>query len=359
MKSSDHNIDPGLFSMLESLRAVPERNMQTANRSRDKFLTQVEKTQLPEMKDPFVLLREKIFNNLNHREQPRRYSMKPVLILIIVIIMLFGSVGGVAYAAQDSLPGQPLYTIKMYSEDIQESLSADPADKALLETSFIRRRFLEMDRIEQSGDDVPQQVFDRLDSQLKQVYAISAGLDDPDLVRTLQRFELVLTEGSEIIAPKTQLASRLMHNNTFQQYIEAQHRLVLEGLQDTDAYRKRLRSGRPDEMPAPPKETAGDILQQRDQLREEDQQRDQLRIHQTSAPTEEPTPVGTEEPEPTVAPQLTPQGQPTSQSQQIQQQNQEQEQKQQRNKGDSQQSDGKNDGGGASGGGSGNGGGKP
>jgi len=362
MNPSHENIDPRVLSLLESIRYVPDRNPQLAGQARQKFLAQARTMEPSTSKDVIMLLKEKIFPSVNLGSPARRLAFKPILITLIVALMLFGSVSGVAFAAQDSLPGQPLYPIKWITEDIRANMSGDPTEKALLETAFVQTRFMEMKAIDQEGADVPLQVIERLNLQLQNVLDTSARLDEANMVRILNRMELVLREGDEIIIPTQNLATKEMNGATLQQYVEYQHRLVQEGVQNPDDFRKRYYGGSLDDQSTQPEEQTGDRLQDRDRIQDEDRQRQQLHLQQTSVAAEEiPAEEQTQQPESTSIPELTPQPQSTAMPQQTPQQLQiqEREQEQQRNQNQSGNSGkGNSDDGGSGGGGGGGGSGK-
>ncbi len=61
-------------------------------------------------------LEEKI-NRLEQKKQ-NFYFFRPVAFAALLIIFLTGSFAGLAQASQDSLPGEPLYSVKRVSENI-------------------------------------------------------------------------------------------------------------------------------------------------------------------------------------------------------------------------------------------------
>lgn len=344
MNQNHENIDPQVFSLLENLRFVPDRDTRRASQTREIFLGRARSIKLNVKKDGLTRMKEKIFSSTNLGAQPRRMVYKPLLISLIVILMLFGSVSGVAFAAQDSLPGQTLYPVKLLSEDVRLNLTGNPQDKMLLETSFVQRRFAEMATIDQEGVDVPQQVLERLNLQLENVFEGTIDVDNPALVQVLSQVETALNAGDGIVERGSKLTTRQIQGATFQQYMEAQHRLVSEGLQNPDGFRNRLRNGAPDGQSSEPDDQPGDGTEEGDRLQEQDRQRDQLRLRLTSAAAES-TPAGESTPqaEATSLPEMTPQAQNTSLAQQTPQQVQQQEQHREQEQ--KQKGSGKSDGG--------------
>lgn len=75
--------------------------------------------------------------------------------LLLIVVLIFGG-GGVAFASQKALPGEPLYSIKAFTEDVQETLTFDPDRKARLHTRLAEKRISEMEKLlEEKGVEAP------------------------------------------------------------------------------------------------------------------------------------------------------------------------------------------------------------
>jgi hypothetical protein len=81
------------------------------------------------------------------------YTIKPAmqLIAILLAIIILGTGVGVAYASDDSLPGDTLYPIKIVVEKLQMLLTFDDANEAQLQISFAQRRIGEMKVLAERG----------------------------------------------------------------------------------------------------------------------------------------------------------------------------------------------------------------
>ena len=75
----------------------------------------------------------------------RRYSMANIILVIVLALCAAG--GGTAYAAQDSLPGDALYTVKLGTEQLRMILPGDDVTKAERALSFAERRIEEMEAL--------------------------------------------------------------------------------------------------------------------------------------------------------------------------------------------------------------------
>ena len=68
-------------------------------------------------------------------------------------ILLVGLGGGTAYAAQDALPGNPLYAVKVHvNENIQTALATTPEAKAAVNTQLAQERLQEAEELAAQGN---------------------------------------------------------------------------------------------------------------------------------------------------------------------------------------------------------------
>ena len=79
----------------------------------------------------------------------RRFSMASVILVIVLTLSALG--GGTAYAAQDSLPGDALYPVKLGTEQLRMMLPGDDVVKAERALGFAERRVGEMEALTEKG----------------------------------------------------------------------------------------------------------------------------------------------------------------------------------------------------------------
>lgn len=77
-------------------------------------------------------------------------ALRPVVSLVLVAI-LFSLVGYTAQAASASLPGSPLYPVKLVVEQTQVVLAVDREARAHLQVTFAARRLDEIQRLAEAG----------------------------------------------------------------------------------------------------------------------------------------------------------------------------------------------------------------
>jgi hypothetical protein len=120
------------------------------------------------------------------REAPRREKrdffaiLRPSLatVAIIAIILLAG--GGVVGAAGNSLPGSPLYSVKLATESVRLALTPSDLGKAELNAAFADERIDEIIRLAENGDAaLIEETANRMNEQLIAV-ANLAGIAKSD-----------------------------------------------------------------------------------------------------------------------------------------------------------------------------------
>jgi len=90
--------------------------------------------------------------------------LRPVMSLLLVAL-LFSLVGYTAQAASASLPGSPLYPVKLAVERTQVALAADQEAEAHLEVTFAARRLDEIHHLAESGRPPDPVALQRLERQ--------------------------------------------------------------------------------------------------------------------------------------------------------------------------------------------------
>lgn len=74
------------------------------------------------------------------------HAWKPLMAVLLVFAVLSGT-GGAVYAAQDAIPGEALYTVKIASEDVREHLTVSPEKKMQFKAVRAERRLHEVERL--------------------------------------------------------------------------------------------------------------------------------------------------------------------------------------------------------------------
>jgi uncharacterized membrane protein YgcG len=240
MNDPYEGLDPRLIPDFERLSQAPQRNPQAAAAGRAAFIAQAET--LKAAVSPAVKARHTGWISIFYRKEP--YKMTTLSTLLLIVSLFLGGTGATVAAAQTSLPDQPLYAVKLVSEDVRSGLTAQEQSRLNLELEFANLRVNEVEKLASSGSTVPQTVLTRYQQELENALAISAGMDDTALQQALLRIQARLqtqlaaldalpaaVQADPAIARiRAMLTERL-------QWVEA-------GLADPQAFRSQFRQGR-------------------------------------------------------------------------------------------------------------------
>ena len=226
-------IESEIIEWLEALKPVQPRNTQAAQRNRASFLGQaVSASELP---------RQKGWKFLFRKEQ---LAMKVLITFLVMAGLLFGG-GATVSAAQNDLPDEPLYGLKIWSEDLSLQFQ-DPSEAKvdrLLELAQVRLQ--EMAQISDAGKAVPDQVRLRLEQHVQQALEICSTMDDPAMDRTLQKLHDQLRERDQDME-RLQLRIHQDQQPVLErtrEILRLRLQLVDEGLRDHEMFRAAAHNG--------------------------------------------------------------------------------------------------------------------
>ena len=245
MKPSDDSLDPLLEEKLSVLLTVAPRDPGAAARGRANYLSQAGslKTAVSESSQRRHKRWMSSFLTIFSRREHSPMLATLTSILMIVSILL-GGTGVTVYAAQDSLPDQPLYGVKTWSEDFRVVLTNDLQSKLNLDLELANRRVEEMVALSASGVTSSDALLARLENHLNQTLHLAAGLDDDCFAPAMEKVRQTMQiQERELIQAQVQAATPAEAQLArARDMIQARLRLVEDGLQDPLAFRERLRT---------------------------------------------------------------------------------------------------------------------
>lgn len=228
---------PEIETRLEEIKEIPPRNPQQAARGRSEFLNEAANYRQAVSVPQNVRLKGWTF--LANRKE--KLKMNALVSLFLATALILGG-SATAVAAQDDLPNQPLYPIKLWTENAKMALTGDPLGQANLLMQMSQTRVEEMAGLTESGIPTPAKVHEQLREQIQQTLRLAADMDDSDLTQTLLQLRERLRTQERIMA---QLQT---HIDTDFDPLLAQTRLMLqarlqlvdEGLADPEGFRHQL-----------------------------------------------------------------------------------------------------------------------
>ena len=171
-------IDHEVMTRLEEVKPVPPRDPDRARHGRMAFLNEALQIEATVSGQGF----------LRHNKWipfgKEKLVMNAVISMIVIAGLLFGG-GATVNAAQDDLPGQPLYAVKTASEDVSVQFTGNAEAKVARLMELAQTRTQEMAQLIEEGQTPPDQVRQRLEQHLQSALQICANMDDATLDRTL------------------------------------------------------------------------------------------------------------------------------------------------------------------------------
>ena len=166
------------------------------------------------------------------------------VLVITLLVLVFVAVSSISvYAAQNSLPGEPLYPIKSFSEDIRLSLTFSTQTKLNLTLDFTNRRMGEIRSLIADGRAVPIQAANRYQHELEDALQLAAQLDDTQLKNALNQVRIsaqdqgLSVEELKLHQPNQDSAAFLR----LQERLQEQVQLSAIGEKDPQEFRKEIR----------------------------------------------------------------------------------------------------------------------
>jgi len=226
-------LEAEIRAWLDEIKSVPARDEKLARRARALFLNQAVSANESQRHTGWTL---------NFRKE--QFAMNVLISILVVAGLLFGG-GTTVRAAQNDLPGEPLYGMKLWSEDFSLGFQDNPEEKVnrLLELSQVRVQ--EMAQVNETGQAVPDQVRLRLEQHLQQALQICSTLDDAALDRTLLRVRDRLREQDrdmERLQLRIQQDPQPVIEQT-REMLRLRLQLVNDGILDHEMFRNAARNG--------------------------------------------------------------------------------------------------------------------
>jgi hypothetical protein len=236
-----------------------------------------------------------------------------IAVLLAAVVVTAALAGGAIWAAEDSLPGDVLYPIKLAVEDVRLAFASAPADQVDLALQFAEERANDVRALVATGRQVPDETIARMEQHIEHALTQAAWASDEEIANLLMRIAKRLRVQERILeevratAPQPALAGLERAVTVYRWGAEAAE----DGLRDPGAFRWRYRHRRgipePTHEPERVTDTPGS---DQGQNRESDPQQGQERYQQRDQECE-CTPVGTPHmtphgPRATPVPQATP-----------------------------------------------------
>ncbi len=174
-------------SVLDGLKPVAMPSAAELATDRAAFLQAMEKSVAPGVSFlPLERLTRWIgqyFPKKNNPQQPVKKERPMFQSLIfkasLILMTVFGSAGGTALVAAQSLPDSALYPVKLAMEDAQLQFVDTPSAKAMLHLNFAQERVQEMMELAANGAPVDETVVDLMQQHLNLALQLAEQAPEP------------------------------------------------------------------------------------------------------------------------------------------------------------------------------------
>jgi hypothetical protein len=185
MNHSDEELNKFGKRILSPLSQVDPLDPASIAQERAKFLVQVEhlRTDLP------LVINNETEKQSNREDRiylrKQRMPLFRALIAVLVVVILLAGSSATVFAAQNSLPGEPLYAIKSLSEDVRFAVALNPQTKLDLTLTYTNRRAEEISSLVANGEELPAQTSNRYQLELEQALDLAAQMNDQQMQAAL------------------------------------------------------------------------------------------------------------------------------------------------------------------------------
>lgn len=162
--------------------------------------------------------------------------------ILLILSLALGGSGATVAAAQNSLPDEPLYSLKVMSEDARLGLAAGSQSEYQLALEFANRRAEEICAMLQAGKVPPEAVQTRYQNLVEQAIRLAAGLSNSEVAPALEQVHTRLQAQQQTmlqIQPNGSQAVEAVIMRT-QSMLQERLQWVDEGLSDPARLRMRL-----------------------------------------------------------------------------------------------------------------------
>lgn len=151
---------------LEELKDIPARNPRIASQRRTQFLSRAVSASEVHRHNKWTFTFRK-----------ENFAMNLMISTLVIASLLFGG-GTAVYAAKDDLPNEPLYAVKMWSEETSLQLQNGPQAKADYLMTMAQTRIQEMAQLSAGGEPIPDELPLLLQQHIEQALQLCQELDE-------------------------------------------------------------------------------------------------------------------------------------------------------------------------------------
>lgn len=191
-------------------------------------------------------------------ESPRRLAWMPGTLRLagafLAVVLILSTLFGVGQAAAHSLPGEPLYALKLTAEAMRVRWTNNPEARAGLSSALLAERLAEITRLIEQGQPVEQPTANRAKEQLALALQNIQQAEAQSILQSSQQLETTLRVGEQAmrraLEDQPQIAQRAVQE--LLREIERIRQELHGGQGEPQGDQHRLQKGTPTGLPAAP-----------------------------------------------------------------------------------------------------------
>ncbi len=172
--------------------------------------------------------------------------------VMLAVTLVFGGTGATVIAAQGSLPGEGLYPVKQFIEEVRVSVTTDPQAQLDLHLELAEVRAHEVEQLAQQQRLIPDDVPVQLETQLQAALQIAAQLGEPHMQAALNQIQLRVETQAQVMAQVRAGTPDSIGLQQADRALNQARQMSQLGLTDPLTFRARFGHGQPDWPPTPP-----------------------------------------------------------------------------------------------------------
>ena len=192
MVSNKNELDKFIERKLSLIEPTKARNPEKAAFGREVYMNQAKSLRGQKAHQPVSNTFKGIFGL-----RPRIAST--ALAAILALAILFGGAWGTVYAAQDSLPGDFLYSVKLFDENIRLTFAGSTESRIELLKQYSDRRVDEAINMAVTGEPIPESLPTDAAAQIDEMFVLVAALDDVAMEQALSGVQIHLRDQDRIM----------------------------------------------------------------------------------------------------------------------------------------------------------------
>ena len=241
---------------LEELKDIPARDPRIASQRRAQFLSRAVSASEVHRHNKWMFTFRK-----------ENFAMNLMISTLVIASLLFGG-GTAVYAAQDDLPNEPLYAVKMWSEETSLQLQNDPQDKADYLMTMAQTRIEEMAQLAANGEPIPDELPLLLQQHIEQALQLCQELDEVTCDQTMLQIRDRLQEQDHLMqqllidAPEDAQPILLRTRDMLRIHLQKVEDGLLPGDTNQNMLQNQNQNGQSDEFTPPAPTEAGTQIEQ-------------------------------------------------------------------------------------------------